>query len=298
MEIPLDRLRREGRQLTPHHWLIGHLVVFVDSSPIASLSSSLALASSEEEKTRVVATVTCRDHFCSSLNNKWLAYASPDGTIHVVRDNQVLTATLQRVDPVIRIDYVDNATGAVWFCVQNDTWRRWVWAWNHNVKTATQANLVKGPDVTDEYKHRVFTAREELHKTASVYAYRKAPGEYWIHNDQARQTDVRIEFEPTWYDLATSSFVTLNDSESEDDDDEEEEDATVSVQSATIKEEEEEVKQVQIATIPEEQEEETLQQDEEEESPVQTKTKKPAEHGEEEEEEEEEEPKAVSLALA
>ncbi len=238
-----------------------------------------------------MATVTCRNHFCSSLNNKWLAYASPDGTIHVVRDNQVLTATLQRVDPVIRIDYVDNATGAVWFCVQNDTWRRWVWAWNHNVKTATQANLVKGPDVTDEYRHRVFTAREELHKTASVYAYRNAPGEYWIHNDQARQTDTRIDFEPTWYDLATSSFVALND-DADDGSESEDEKANLSVKSATDEEEEEETKQVQITAIPEEgEEEETSQQDEEEEEeeaePAQTMPK-----------EEEEEPKQKVVSLA
>lgn len=288
MEISLDRLRREGRQLTPHHWLVGHLVVFADSCPAASASLSSSL-SANGDKTRVVATVTCRDHFCSSLNNKWLAYASPDGTINVVRDNQVLTATLQRVDPVIRIDYVDNATGAVWFCVQNETWRRWVWAWNHNVKTATQANLIKGPDVTDEYKHRVFTAREELHKTASVYAYRKAPGEYWIHNDQARQTDVRIEFEPTWYDLATSSFMTLENSDSESDEENEKEDEDdASLVSSATKDEESKTR------IKEEsEEEEASRQDDdevaEEEEPVQTSPK------EEEDDEEQEQRQMVVL---
>lgn len=255
MDISLDRLRREGRQLTPHHWLVDHLIVFVES-----LSNNYKGEAKESATTtRVVATVTCREHFCSSLNNKWLAYASPDGTINVVRDNKVITATLQRVDPVIRIDYVDNVTGAVWFCVQSGTWQRWVWAWNHNVKTATQANLVKGPDVTEEYKQRVFTAREELHKTASVYAYRKAAGEYWIHNDQARQTDVRIEFEPTWYDLATSSFVALNETDSED---EEEDDNQVDV---SVTDENEE-KQERFATIVEEEEASQPDEDQEEEA--------------------------------
>ena len=274
MDIPLDRLRREGRQLTPHHWLVDHLVVFVKS-----LSNDKGEAK-EPATTRVVATVTCREHFCSSLNNKWLAYVSPDGTINVVRDNRVMTATLQRVDPVIRIDYVDNATGAVWFCVQSDTWQRWVWAWNHSVKTATQVNLVKGPDVTEEYKQRVFTAREELHKTASVYAYRKAPGEYWIHNDQARQTNVQIDFEPAWYDLATSSFVALNDEV-----DSEDEDTGANLSTA----DEEDTRLVAIT------EEEASQPDAEQQTTQQNETQ---EEDEEEEEEEEEQQEQTTVLLA
>lgn len=220
------------RRLAPRHWLAGHLVVFNTDD-----------VSEDEDKfdrsaTRVVATVTCREHFCVSLNGKWQAYYSPNGTLNVVRDNSVLVATLQRVDPVIRIDYVDGETGAVWFCTQSDTWRRWIWAWNHGFKTVTQVNLIRGPDVTEEYKQRVFTALEDLDKSVSVYAYRKAPGEYWIHNDTSKPHDMHVDFEPMWYDLKTRSFVSLiDDDDDEKEEEEEEEQASTETERKTEPEE-------------------------------------------------------------
>lgn len=271
------------RRLAPRHWLAGHLVVFGTDD-----------ASEDEDKfdrsaTRVVATVTCREHFCVSLNGKWQAYYSPNGTLNVVRDNSVLTATLQRVDPVIRIDYVDGETGAVWFCTQSDTWRRWIWAWNHGVKTVTQVNLIRGPDVTEEYKQRVFTALEDLDKSVSVYAYRKAPGEYWIHNDTSKPHDMHIDFEPMWYDLKTRSFMSLIDTDEEDDEKEEEEEEQASTETER-KTEPEEDSAVLINDEEGEEEEEEPQALKKETSlsAVETDDVEEAEEQEEEEEEAEE----------
>lgn len=268
-----SQVLQDGRRLAPQHWLVGQLVVFSDDDDAKN---------GEIHATRVVATVTCREHFCVSLNGKWQAYASPDGSICVLRDNLVLVAVLQRTDPVIRIDYVDNETGAVWFCTQNDTWRRWIWAWNHGLKTVTQVNLIRGPDVTEEYKQRVFTALEDLNKNVSVYAYRKGLDEYWIHNDMAKPQDVKIGFEPTWYDLSTRSFVSLVDVCDDDDDIE----SFISSERVDI----------DIDTDITEEKEKTTTEHEEKDSSVETRTKKQdeeeetmdAEEQEQEQEQEEE----------
>lgn len=205
MELDPTTFAKHHRQLTPRHWIIDNtLIIYCAEEELNARTT-----------TKIVATVTCRDHVCVSLNFKWLAYYL-NGAIYVVRDNAVLVAVLERVAPVVRIDSIDLKTGAVWFCTtkppsstDSETWVRWKWDWNHGIRTVTQSSVVRGPDVTAEYKQRIFTAKEGV--GVCVYAYTRQTDhgtKCFVHNDRTRD-DVEIGFEPDWYDLPSSSFVSL-----------------------------------------------------------------------------------------